>query len=60
VSALAWITWVLTAWAVFFLFMLFDLPVLLDRPANWLRHQHLPHWPRRAHAVHHGRHSKTA
>lgn len=58
-SALAWLLWVLAVWAVFYLFLLFDAPILLDRAANRLR-QHLPHWPRHWHALHHGRHSKTA
>jgi hypothetical protein len=65
VTAIEWLLWVLTVWAVFLLFALFDAPILLERAANRLRRQHLPHWARHGHvpptgepAQHHGRHAK--
>lgn len=55
--------WVATVWAAFFLFVLFDGPILLERAAYRLRQQHIPHWARHGHAPpdddpvpQHGRH----
>ncbi|NUP16591.1 MAG: hypothetical protein HOZ81_10880 [Streptomyces sp.] len=63
-TGLEWLLWLASVWAVFFLFALFDVPILLERAANRLRRQHLPHWARHGHApptdaVPHGRHAKT-
>jgi hypothetical protein len=50
VSAVEWLVWGSTVWAVFFAFAVVDLPALLGRAAGHLRQQHIPHWARHGHA----------
>jgi len=65
VTAIERLLWLASAWSVFFLFLLFDVPTLLERTADQLRQQHTPHWARHGHAPppddttpqQHGRHA---
>jgi hypothetical protein len=49
VSAVEWLVWLASVWAVLLAFAAIDAPTLLGRAADHLRQQNTPHWARHGH-----------
>lgn len=65
-TAVAWLLWLASLWALFLAFVVIDVPTLTARAADRMRQQQLPHWARHGHTPppdgttpKHGRHARN-